>query len=176
MLFRSEAEDPVSGEVDSIYLKVDYQWTPIRCVKYKKFGHDCARLHSIQHIALKTSRPSSSHQQRSEEGVWKVIEKGKGVVDQDQSYIPSPSFMEGEFHARSAVPSSKGQKAEVEVFTTSDLPKAMDISIPQEYPVVTSGPCDLQNNEDSKLQTIEGHLFEGQMSDCTSSSNKHQII
>ena len=94
-----DAEDPIIGSVERLHLKVEYQWTPLRCSKCMKFGHDCARLPSAQKAPILTAisssgpsaRPSSSHRQSQDEGAWKVIEKGKAVAE-IHGCIPSSSF------------------------------------------------------------------------------------
>ena len=89
--FDIEFEDPSTGEQFLITLKVEYQWSPIRCAKCKKFGHNCANLPRTQKNPKHIPRPSSSSGKKQEEGVWMVISNGKTVVDHDQTCIPSTS-------------------------------------------------------------------------------------
>ena len=43
-----EIEDQFSGEPGVITLKIEYQWTPSRCAKCKRFSHDCSKLQPVQ--------------------------------------------------------------------------------------------------------------------------------
>ena len=84
-----EFTDPISGEVNQITLKVEYQWNPVRCAKCKKFGHNCVTLPKAVKPQAQACRPSSSHSKKKfEEGVWMVVSKGKTVVDLDQECGP----------------------------------------------------------------------------------------
>ena len=84
--FDIEVEDPISGTSSLISLHVEYQWSPIRCAKCKKFGHDCARLHKAQAGA----KPVPPIQQAQDQGAWMVMEKGKSVLIADPT-MPSTS-------------------------------------------------------------------------------------
>ena len=89
--FDIEYIDPSSGEQTLISLKVEYQWSPIRCAKCKKFGHNCAKLPKVPNLQQSASRPPTPSKNGPEEGVWMVITKGKNVVDQGQVCSSSTS-------------------------------------------------------------------------------------
>ena len=98
MLFRSdldiEFEDPNSGEITLLTLKVEYQWSLIQCAKCKKFGHNCASSSSSNGPKPQKpiSRPFSSHSRRKQNyGIWMVVSKGKAVINQTLTDVPTTS-------------------------------------------------------------------------------------
>ena len=87
-----EYEDPVSGELTMITLKMEYQWSPIRCAKCRRFGHNCVPTPISSKAQKSVSRPSSSQSKRKqEEEVWMVVSKGKTVAASDMSSGPNNS-------------------------------------------------------------------------------------
>ena len=85
--FDIEVEDPISGDTELITIKVEYQWSPLRCAKCKKFGHDCAKVprpHSAPHVQ-KQHCPLANP---VDEGAWMLREKGKNIVAVQQGDAP----------------------------------------------------------------------------------------
>ena len=69
-----EFEDPISGDMEQILLPVEYQWTPVRCAKCSRFGHDCSNLPKA-HVTAKVDKASN---QEAKEGDWQ--EKSKKIT------------------------------------------------------------------------------------------------
>ena len=62
--FDIEFADPVSKELQKITLKVEYQWTPVRCAKCRKFGYNCASTPTTPKPHEQAFRPSSSQSKK----------------------------------------------------------------------------------------------------------------
>ena len=90
--FDIQVVDPISGLPELINIRVEYQWSPTRCAKCERFGHDCAKIHKPQlkpNLVPKLD-PNVQKQLTTtlSEGVWMVKGKGKFVPEIGPSYAP----------------------------------------------------------------------------------------
>ena len=95
--FDIQIVDPISRLPELINIRVEYQWSPVRCAKCKKFGHDCAKIHKPQlKPTLVPKRDSNVQKQQNSglsEGAWMVKAKGKFVPETGPSYAPSSAMV-----------------------------------------------------------------------------------
>ena len=78
-------------------MQVEYQWTPIRCAKCKKFGHDCNKIikpQISQHTKQPSKQPTIVHDEpprHNSDDEWIVQGKGKKGVGHSPHHDPSSS-------------------------------------------------------------------------------------
>ena len=89
--------NPKSGKREAVDIKVQYQWTPLRCAKCKTFGHNCEKKPQELKATPTVFKKGPTND------IWMIRRKGKEVVESSE---PIPSH---QLHDTNSISSCRSQ-------------------------------------------------------------------